>query len=367
MTRAEAPDVARDSLLRVLDALDTGLLVIDEDRRIVAINETLAKGWGVAADAVVGTPLGDVFEPETERWYLPERGSKGEPGRSTREIRGTVGDREVLMRYSASSLGEDGALLIRIEDLVDADSEEEIFRNTERLISLGELSARVAHEIRNPLTGVRTTVQFVTSKLRAGDSRRDDLQDVLKELDRIEQIITDLLLFARPQAGKPATTDMHEVVLKALDNLGRRLQDSGVEVEPDFDEGLPPVVVDPDMAHQVVLNLVINAIQAMPQGGTLRISTGLRRTRSTKAYVDVIVADSGPGIPDDVKEKIFDPFFTTRSMGTGLGLSISLQIAREHGGNLTARNLTQGAAFKFSLPALPSAAEPEEPRDEREK
>jgi signal transduction histidine kinase len=78
----------------------------------------------------------------------------------------------------------------------------------------------------------------------------------------------------------------------------------------------------------------------------------LRRTRSTKVYVDVIVTDSGPGIPEDVKEKIFDPFFTTRSMGTGLGLSISLQIAREHGGNLTARNLTQGAAFRFSLPAM---------------
>jgi signal transduction histidine kinase len=218
------------------------------------------------------------------------------------------------------------------------------------------LSARVAHEIRNPLTGVRTTVQFVTSKMRSGDTRRDDLHDVLKELDRIEQIITDLLLFARPQAARPTPTDMHEVVVKALDNVERRLHDSGIEVEPDFDEGLPPVLVDPDMAHQVVLNLVINAIQAMPEGGTLRVSTGLRRTRSTRTYVDVIVADTGPGIPEEVKEKIFDPFFTTRSMGTGLGLSISLQIAREHGGNLTARNLTQGSAFKFSLPAMTPAA-----------
>jgi len=369
VTRAEAPDVAKDLLPRVLDALDTGVLTIDEDRRIVAINETLAKGWGIAAEAVTGKPLGEVFEPETDRWYLPERGSKGEPGRATREVRGTVGDREVLMRYSATSLGDDGAVLIRVEDLVDADSEEEIFRNTERLISLGELSARVAHEIRNPLTGVRTTVQFVTSKMRSGDTRRDDLDDVLKELDRIEQIITDLLLFARPQAARPSATDMQEVVTKALDNVERRLQDSGIEVEPDFDEGLPPVQVDPDMAHQVVLNLVINAIQAMPDGGTLRVSTGLRRTRSTKTYVDVIVNDSGPGIPEDVKEKIFDPFFTTRSMGTGLGLSISLQIAREHGGNLTARNLTQGSSFRFSLPAMTpeEAAGAEEVREEREK
>jgi PAS domain-containing protein len=146
VTRAEAPDVAKDLLPRVLDALDTGVLAIDEDRRIVAINETLAKGWGVSADDVTGKSLGDVFEPETERWYLPERGSKGDAARATREVRGTVGDREVLMRYNASTLGDDGAVLIRVEDLVDADSEEEIIRNTERLISLGELHQKSTNQ-----------------------------------------------------------------------------------------------------------------------------------------------------------------------------------------------------------------------------
>jgi signal transduction histidine kinase len=367
MSRVETPEVERELFLQVLDALDTGLLALDEDRRIVAINETLARGWGVDRGDATGRSLAEIFDSETERWYLPERGARGESGRATREVRGTVADREVLMRYTATSLGDSGAVLIRVEDLVDADTEEEVFRNTERLISLGELSARVAHEIRNPLTGVRTTVQFVASKLRTGDSRRDDLHDVLKELDRIEQIITDLLLFARPQAAKPVTTDLREVVEKVLDNLARRLKDAGIEVERDFDpeESLPHVLVDPDMAQQVVLNLVINAIQAMPEGGTLRVSTGLRRTRYRKAYVDVSVIDSGPGIPDEVKEKIFDPFFTTRSMGTGLGLSISLQIAREHGGNLTARNLTQGAAFRFSLPATVAMQEADEGREEK--
>jgi len=171
MPRVEAPEVERDLLERVLDALDTGLLALDEDRRVAAINDTLARGWGVDHVEVIGRPIGDVFESETERWYLPERGARGDQARATREVRGTVADREVLMRYSAAGLGDSGAVLIRVEDLVDADSEEEVFRNTERLISLGELSARVAHEIRNPLTGVRTTVQFVASKLRAGDSR----------------------------------------------------------------------------------------------------------------------------------------------------------------------------------------------------
>ncbi len=353
MPRAEAPGAERELLLRVLDALDTGLLALDEDRCIVAINDTLARGWGIDRSEVEGKPLGDVFESEIERWYLPERGARGESGRAIREVRGAVADREVLMRYSVRSLGDSGGVLVRVEDLVDADSEEEVFRNTERLISLGELSARVAHEIRNPLTGVRTTVQFVASKLRVGDSRRQDLDDVLKELDRIEQIITDLLLFARPQAPRPVPTNAREVLDKVLDNLTLRCREAGVEVERDFDEELPNVLIDPDMAQQVFLNLAINALQAMPEGGTLKMSTGLRRTRSKKAYVDVVVADTGAGIPDEVKDKIFDPFYTTRSMGTGLGLSISLQIAREHGGNLTARNSAQGGAvFKFSLPAL---------------
>lgn len=365
MPRVEAPEVDRALLERVLDALDTGLLALDEDRRIAAINDTLARGWGVERSDVLGRAIADVFASETERWYLPERGARGAEARATREVRGTVAERELLMRYSAAGLGDSGAVLIRVEDLVDADSEEEVFRNTERLISLGELSARVAHEIRNPLTGVRTTVQFVTSKLRAGDSRRDDLQDVLKELDRIEQIITDLLLFARPQASRPAPTDLREITGKVIDNLASRLEDAGIEVVADLDEDLPSVNVDPDMVQQVVLNLAINAIQAMPEGGTLKVGAGLRRTRYKKAYVDLVVADSGPGIPDEVKEKIFDPFFTTRSMGTGLGLSISLQIAREHGGNLTARNLSQGgAAFKLSLP-VPPAPEPEEGQEEK--
>src|SRR5439155_20783050 len=268
----------REILLHIIDAIATGLRALDEDRRVVAINDTIAKGWGVDRSEIEGQPLAEVFKSEVERWYLPERGGRGESGRGTREVRGSVADREVLMRYSVCPLGDTGGVLIRVEDLVDADSEEEVFRNTERLISLGELCARVAHEIRNPLTGVRTTVQFVASKLRAGDSRRDDLQDVLKELDRIEQIITDLLLFARPQAPRPVPTDVREVLDKVLDNLALRCQEAAVEVERDFDEGLPTVLIDPDMAQQVFLNLGINALQAMPEGGMLKIGTGLRRT-----------------------------------------------------------------------------------------
>jgi two-component system sensor histidine kinase AtoS len=124
----------------------------------------------------------------------------------------------------------------------------------------------------------------------------------------------------------------------------------------EYGDDLPLVVADPDLAQQVFLNLCLNAVQAMPQGGELRVATGVRRYRTRRSMVDVSFTDSGVGIPRDLMEKIFDPFFTTRSMGTGLGLSISLQIMRDAGGTITARNNPAGGAtmrVSFPLPAEP--------------
>ena len=363
---AEAPERTSRLPALVLDTLEMGAVALDRERRVVYANRRIEELLGVEPGALLSLPGNRVFPGADARWL------KG-ASRESRDFRIEAGDRDLTLRgESVPMRDEEGELAgsVVIAEAISESEDGEFQKKIDRLVSLGELSAYVAHEIRNPLTGIRTTVQFVASKLRAGDSRRDDLQDVLKELDRIEQIITDLLLFARPQAARPVPTDLREIVEKVLDNLARRFMDGGIEVDVDLDADIPLVQIDPDMVQQVVLNLAINAIQAMPGGGVLRVTTGLRRTRYKKAYVDVTVADTGPGIPDEVKEKIFDPFFTTRSMGTGLGLSISLQIAREHGGNLTARNLAQGgAAFRFALPALltPDDAATAEPKngDER--
>src|SRR5207247_3611451 len=133
-----------------------------------------------------------------------------------------------------------------------------------RLVSLGELSAYVAHEIRNPLTGIRTTVQFVGSKFKSRDPRREDLDDVIRELDRIEQIITGLLMFARPPAAQPQPCDLHQALSKTLDLLEAQFQDAQVTVVREFADDLPQVIADPDLTQQVFLNLALNAIQDMP-------------------------------------------------------------------------------------------------------
>jgi signal transduction histidine kinase len=190
----------------------------------------------------------------------------------------------------------------------------------------------------------------VSSKLKPQDSRREDLDDVIKELDRIEQIITGLLLFGRPQSGRPVLSGVHGVLEKTLAAIELQLQDARVEVVRDYAEDIPELWLDPDLVQQVFLNLCLNAIQAMPQGGKLTIATGVRRYRTRRSFVDVSFSDTGSGIPKEAMEKIFDPFYTTRSMGTGLGLSISLQIMRDHGGVITAKNNSAGATFRASFP-----------------
>jgi signal transduction histidine kinase len=136
--------------------------------------------------------------------------------------------------------------------------------------------------------------------------------------------------------------------------MDAQLADAQVAVKREYMEELPLVEVDPDLMQQVFLNLCLNAAQAMPEGGTLTITTGVRRYRTRRSLVDVSISDTGVGIPRDLMEKIFDPFFTTRSMGTGLGLPISVQIVRDTGGVVTAKNNPGGGAtLRVSLPLPP--------------
>ncbi len=331
----------------VLDAFEQAILALDRDRRVIYANRSCEDLLGASPEDLIGLPVGKVFPGLDGRWL---RGGSREP----REFRVQTEGRDVTLKVEAYALPRDGDSVGGYVLAADALSETEggeFQKKIDRLVSLGQLSAYVAHEIRNPLTGIRTTVQYVSSKLRPRDGRREDLADVIRELDRIEQIITGLLLFARPQSGSPALADVHAVLDKTLDNMSRQLEDCGIEVERDYGEDLPQVWIDPDLVQQVFLNLCLNAVQAMSNGGTLTVSTSARRPRTRRHFVDVSFADTGPGIPEANMEKIFDPFFTTRSMGTGLGLSISLQIVRDWGGVMTARNNASGGArFRVSFP-----------------
>jgi two-component system sensor histidine kinase HydH len=369
-TRSEAPGRPAESEAapqpvpwptQVLDALEQGVVALDRERRVMYSNRRIEELFAVEPGGLLGLPAARLFPGADARWL---KGSSREP----RDFRIEAEGRQMTLKAESLPLrDEDGALLgsVVMADATSESADGEFQKNIDRLVSLGELSAYVAHEIRNPLTGIRTTVQYVGSKFKASDARREDLEDVIKELDRIEQIITGLLMFARPPAARPQSCDLRQVLEKTLDLLELQLGDAQVDLRKDYvesSEEIPLVYADPDLTQQVFLNLCLNALQAMPEGGELHGGLVVRRYRTRRSMVDVSFRDTGVGIPRDLMERIFDPFFTTRSMGTGLGLPISLQIMREVGGVITAKNNAGGGAtlrVSFPVPAEPPG-QPEE-------
>jgi PAS domain S-box-containing protein len=355
-TSSRGPDWPTDAL----DALEQAVVALDRERRVVYHNRRIEELLGAEPGTLLGAAATRLFPGAEARWL---KGATREP----REFRYETEGRELTLKAEAFPIRDDEGALTGSVILADAISESEdgeFQKNIDRLVSLGELSAYVAHEIRNPLTGIRTTVQFVGSKFKRRDPRREDLEDVIKELDRIEQIITGLLMFAKPPAARPRPSDLRQVLDKTLDMIDHQLGDARVKLVREYADDLPVIDADPDLLQQAFLNLCLNAIQAMPEGGELHVTTELRRYRTRRSMADVSFRDTGVGIPRELMEKIFDPFFTTRSMGTGLGLPITLQIVREAGGRVTARNNANGGAtLRVSFPVPPEPAG--RPEDER--
>ncbi|WP_422924113.1 two-component system sensor histidine kinase NtrB [Singulisphaera sp. PoT] len=224
-------------------------------------------------------------------------------------------------------------------------------RRSERLAALGKLLAGVAHEVRNPLAGIRGITQLWRRGLGMGEEGFDHLID---EVDRLEGIVSRLLQFSRADAQDLALGDLNTVAAEAARLAEDRAREQGIRVELDLDLNLPPVELAAPALVQVFRNLTTNAIQVMAPGGVLRLSTRFDQARST---VSASVADEGPGLSAEVLSHLFEPFFTTKAEGTGLGLAIAREIALAHRGDLLAENRPGGGAvFTLTLPATTVAA-----------
>jgi signal transduction histidine kinase len=219
-------------------------------------------------------------------------------------------------------------------------------RRSERLAALGKLLAGVAHEIRNPLAGIHAAVQLWGRGIGPDES---SMADVIAEVGRIESIVARLLQFSRARACELASGDINAVVADAARLIRASADAQSVTIELDLAEGLPMVDMSAPELLQVLRNLSANALQAMPGGGTLRLST---RYEARRRSVEVDVADTGPGLDPVTAGHLFEPFFTTREDGTGLGLAIAREIALAHRGDLQAVSPpgTPGATFRLTLP-----------------
>lgn len=221
----------------------------------------------------------------------------------------------------------------------------------DRLASVGEMAAGIAHEIKNPLTGIGAAITILSDDFSEGDPRREIISEVLEQIKRLDKTVNDLLYFGKPTDPEPALVDLNVVIKKTLLFASQHRGGKNIEKVLELQDGLPPVEVDPKQIQQVFLNLILNAVQAMSDGGKLTIRSTLIDLNGKK-IVRVTFHDTGPGMSQQVMQKIFTPFFTTKAQGTGLGLAICHKLVSQHGGNLHVESeVGRGTVFYVELPA----------------
>jgi len=217
-----------------------------------------------------------------------------------------------------------------------------------KMAAIGKLAAGVAHEINNPLTGILTNSSLMLEDLAADDPRRDDLQTVVSETLRCRKIVKALLDFARQTRPQKAAIVPNQVVEDVLALVRNQASFRNVRVTLALDPALPPIMADGDQLRQVVLNIVLNAADAMPEGGELRIASRLGESRDT---IELSITDTGPGIPAEIRDRLFEPFFSTKKTGTGLGLSIAYGLVEQHRGTIRMDGGPgRGTTFLITLP-----------------
>jgi len=234
------------------------------------------------------------------------------------------------------------------EDLKQSKS---YIRRADRLASLGTLTAGLAHEIRNPLVAIKTLTQLLPERLEDEEFRNHFVQIASGEVDRISSLVTELLDFARPSEPKLENEDINGILDGMLLLISTETKKKHIQMVKEYTHDLPPVIVDREQIKQVFLNILLNAIEATPENGTVSVRTRSFLKPGGDHYIQIEFADTGYGIPSEHLEDVFTPFFTTKTKGSGLGLSICNQIIQDHKGYIDVEShLNEGSTFLINLP-----------------
>jgi len=224
---------------------------------------------------------------------------------------------------------------------------------SEKLASLGHMAGLVAHEVRNPLTSIKMRVHSLQEELAASVSSQDDVTVIRQEIERLERIVQNFLDLVRLPEPNIQPLSLHEVVERSVELLKPNFEEHAIQVTINWPEALPNVQGDAEQLEQVFLNLLLNAIQAMPEGGAIELTASWIKGRTEMdGSIEVAVSDTGPGIPKALRDKIFDPFFTTKANGIGLGLSLAKKVVEQHQGAIEVQDRNgSGTAVTIRLPA----------------
>ncbi len=335
----------------LLDGLTDAVLLLDAKGTIRAVNQEMLRLAGKRLAEIVGQPaaaLDFILPPE-------EIGAVFREGRVIRSDR-CVGDRwyEYTISPSVDANGQVARMVVLIRDITDRRRMERQIAQAEQLAALGRLAASLAHEINNPLQVIQARLELALERPVWGPEERAGLEVALEQTRRLAETAQRALGLARPSDGKRQAVWPRELITQALLLVRHRLERSGAQVETDVPEGLPPLWVVPSEILQVLVNLLLNGVEAMPEGGRLGIAAG---STDGELWLRVTNEISSQAPPDG--QRLFEPFFTTKPGGTGLGLAISRQIVERYGGRMTAEvdEGGSGMAFTVYLPVEPGRQE----------
>ena len=334
----------------LLENANDVIYTLDRDQRFTYVNSKV-ENWGYRKEDLLGRPfltllakrhrsrrLKDILELEVKQEYEVEVISQ------SGELRSVLVSVSPLENERHSVIGVLGIA----RDITDRKLMEEQFRNTERLASVGKLAAGVAHEINNPLGGILNCLYNIRKGTLPAGRQEEYLTFMEDGLRRAQKIVRQLLDFSQQHEPEFSMNDMNGLVDRVLVLTNHAIAEKGLQLHKVYDHDLPPLFVDPQMIEQVLTNLILNAVQATDEGGSIILQTRIAHERC-----EIDVGDTGSGILPEVRPHIFDPFFTTKGTGegTGLGLSVSLGIVERHGGQLTVESeVGKGTVFTVSLP-----------------
>jgi two-component system NtrC family sensor kinase len=354
---------AKEQWETAFDALSEGIAVVDDQGRVRRANRSLADLLGQPLPSVVGAHLWNaLFTQPQALTELLDAARQGD--RPTALVtRSERLDRTVRVNAARiPSATAEQSLVVLVEDVTDQQAMETQLIQSEKLAAVGQLVSGVAHELNNPLTSIAGLSEFLLEQKELGKGDRGHLKVINEQAERAGRIVRNLLTFARRGPAERAPVDLNDVIQRTLLLMDYDLKLKEIEVGRDLASGLPEVLGDPHGLQQVALNLLTNAAQAVaanPAGRARRIDV----STWSDERVHMRVADTGPGVPDDVAPNLFTPFFTTKEPGegTGLGLSISYSIVGSHGGHITLERQPGGsggggAAFRVDLPPAPADA-----------
>ncbi len=340
----------RENLNSVMAGLEDGLLLFTREARAVMVSPAAEKFLGAPAGQFLGKRVTDIFPADHPlRQAIHIEGNELSETAAEVELDTTQGMKRVGVSVQAIEEGaEKMGALVTLRDLDSIESINTQLQVSERLAALGRITAGVAHEVKNPLNSMRLWLENLKESLpQDPDTNSHQAVQVLdKEIDRLDAVVKRFLDFTRPMDVRLEQTQLSELLREVLEVARPQLQRANVEVVQSLPNNIPEVFVDRDLLKQAVLNLVLNAVEAMPAGGQIRLDLTRRAEMA-----EIVVADTGNGIPPENRQKIFQLFFTTRPGGSGIGLASTFRIVQLHNGSIDfTSELGRGTTFRIELP-----------------